>query len=348
MDGKVIDASIKYVSDFVGNPDHGDDVHEKENYDNHRRILSQHLFGDLVLSKRKKRMWVVADGLMRSLPVELLSWPSTKVSQTGKGESVIGDHLAVSYLYSISLFQDEIQLAEQPWLAVFAPDYNTSMLSAHRACVDDRYYRLKCNREEAVSIGEEMHAKLFLGAQASTASFHEEVADAVIIHLAGHACVDTQDYYQSALILSDGMVKNIDVYRLNLKDKVVVLSACNTARTSPDKDEVYNFARVFLERGCRAVVVSLWPVDDCSTVELMQSLYHNLSKGQSMAAALGLAKKTFRQNADNVHSHPFYWSSFIVIGNEVSFGTSRNMFIGLLVLAGLALLLWWKYNRRRP
>ncbi len=68
--------------------------------------------------------------------------------------------------------------------------------------------------------------------------------------------------------------------RLNDLD-LVVLSACDSALgTAIAGEGVYALRRAFHAAGCRAVVASLWPVDDLSTAALMTRFYHHLWLGR--------------------------------------------------------------------
>ena len=49
-----------------------------------------------------------------------------------------------------------------------------------------------------------------------------------------------------------------------------------------------------LTAGARALIVTLWPVDDVSTVFLMWRFYRNCVNGRSIAAALGEAQTWLR------------------------------------------------------
>ena len=70
------------------------------------------------------------------------------------------------------------------------------------------------------------------------------------------------------------------------------------------------FTRGFLFAGARAVVSSLWQVDDAATARLMQSFYSKLQT-MSPREALRQAQLEFSRNGA---SHPFYWAAFQITG----------------------------------
>jgi CHAT domain-containing protein len=65
--------------------------------------------------------------------------------------------------------------------------------------------------------------------------------------------------------------------------------------------------------GTSSVLVSLWNVNDKSAAQLMTSFYRNMEKdGMSKSAAL---KKARLEMIRKGFSHPYYWSTFILIGS---------------------------------
>jgi hypothetical protein len=75
---------------------------------------------------------------------------------------------------------------------------------------------------------------------------------------------------------------------------------------------VYGLRRAFVLAGAETLVMSLWPVSDRVTRELMTRYYEGLKQGQGRGEALrqmqlDMLKRKGRQ-------HPFYWASFIQSG----------------------------------
>jgi CHAT domain-containing protein len=69
-----------------------------------------------------------------------------------------------------------------------------------------------------------------------------------------------------------------------------------------------------MHAGARSMVVSLWPVNDRSTAELMQYFYQNLKKDMPKNKALQHAKIELLKSSD-WRRHPFYWGPFILLGD---------------------------------
>ena len=112
----------------------------------------------------------------------------------------------------------------------------------------------------------------------------------------------------------DGILTALEASGMNLwGTKLVTLSACDTGLGEIRNGEgVYGLRRAFVLAGSESLVMSLWPVSDYITRELMTNYYQNLKQGMGRGAALRqvqieMLKRTGRE-------HPFYWSSFIQSG----------------------------------
>jgi CHAT domain-containing protein len=145
-----------------------------------------------------------------------------------------------------------------------------------------------------------------------------------ILHIATHAKYLSTNPKDSYLLLGNGQkfpIRDIQYLRNLGKVHLVVLSACETGLGETDSDgkEILGISAYFTggPSKAKAVLASLWRVNDTSTSGLMQSFYQNLSKGtmtKSEAlrqAQLSMIKDTSPQN----YSHPYYWAPFILIGN---------------------------------
>jgi CHAT domain-containing protein len=75
---------------------------------------------------------------------------------------------------------------------------------------------------------------------------------------------------------------------------------------------VIGLPRAFLGAGAATVVVSLWIVQDETTVSLMADWYHHLGDGMGRASALRTALRALRER----YPHPYYWAAFVLIGQR--------------------------------
>ncbi len=134
-----------------------------------------------------------------------------------------------------------------------------------------------------------------------------------ILHLACHGLFRADNPMFSSVKLHDGWLSAADVVGLDLKDALVTLSACESGRgTVLQGDEVIGLPRAFLGAGAASVVVSLWLVQDETTVTLMMHFYDRLREGVGRSAALRDAQRALRER----YSHPYYWAPFILIGHR--------------------------------
>ena len=78
-------------------------------------------------------------------------------------------------------------------------------------------------------------------------------------------------------------------------------------------DEIQGFTRAFLSAGASALFVSLWPVADESTEQLMTRLYTDLASGKEAALALQAAQVSVLKQPR--FAHPFFWAPFDLVGN---------------------------------
>jgi len=116
-------------------------------------------------------------------------------------------------------------------------------------------------------------------------------------------------------VTDDGILTALEAAQLELHGtELVVLSACDTGVGDVQNGEgVYGLRRALVLAGAQTQVTSLWKVSDEATRTLMVDFYGRMLKGEGRAAALRHAQLDMLDNSE--HSHPYYWASFIPIGN---------------------------------
>ena len=112
-----------------------------------------------------------------------------------------------------------------------------------------------------------------------------------------------------------GILTALEASGLNLwGTKLVVLSACDTGLGDVRNGEgVYGLRRSFVLAGAESLIMSLWPISDYATRELMTGYYKNLRQGLGRGAALRQVQLDMLKK--NPKLHPFYWADFIQSGN---------------------------------
>lgn len=163
-------------------------------------------------------------------------------------------------------------------------------------------------------------SKIYLGAEASEQRFKAEASQYAMINLATHGIFDDQQPMSSRVLLAqgggeDGALEAHEILRLKLNAKLVVLSACETARGYAGPGEgVIGLTWAFLNAGAPTVVVSQWQVREDSTAELMRNFYRQIKMpGAPPATALRQAALTVMKDAR--YRHPFYWAGFVLVGS---------------------------------
>lgn len=114
--------------------------------------------------------------------------------------------------------------------------------------------------------------------------------------------------------VDDGMLTAFEIAHLDLwGTKLVVLSACDTGVGEVRNGEgVYGLRRAFMLAGAESQMMSLWPVSDTSTHDLMVGYYTGLMRGEGRGAALRAAQLHLLRG--KARSHPYYWAGFIQTG----------------------------------
>ncbi|MBK1868144.1 CHAT domain-containing protein [Aestuariivirga sp. YIM B02566] len=178
-----------------------------------------------------------------------------------------------------------------------------------------------------------------------------------VVHIASHFALGPTDT-DSNLLLGDGSLLSLaDIktdrftYDFGSVD-LLTLSACSTAYGLANSDgrDIESFSEVSRKGGARAILASLWPVNDLSTSLMMQRFYElrerrNLGKAEALAtvqrefiagtlgqgdASESVVAETARRGATAIEEadsaapapvkldgfkHPFYWAPFIIMGN---------------------------------
>ena len=110
-----------------------------------------------------------------------------------------------------------------------------------------------------------------------------------------------------------------------------------------------SLTRGFLYAGSNAVLSSLWNVNDKSTAWLMNEFYQGVSDGMDTDAALQAAKVNYLANHSLSECAPYYWGSFVLVGNTnaLEVPSPRNPWWQWLLLSGGLLWLLVHFFRKK-
>lgn len=168
-----------------------------------------------------------------------------------------------------------------------------------------------------------------------------------ILHLATHGAFKAGRPEDSYLVpgrgqnLTTELIDQLGNYGLG-NIHLVVLSACETAvgDRASDGMEIPGISYFFLKNDVKAVMASLWNVNDASTALIMQQFYLHIGNGMTKAQALQQVQQNLidgkftakdaptrsdiivtgapaRSPKPPNFAHPYYWAPFILIGNSL-------------------------------
>lgn len=160
-----------------------------------------------------------------------------------------------------------------------------------------------------------------------------------IVHIASHFVFRAGDDRQSYLLLAGKEEEGPAGYHLTVADfrdnqrlalddtELLTLSACDTgvSGNAGDGREVDGLATTAQLKGAKAVIASLWEVNDNSTGDLMADFYHRWAGGNGSVTKVEALRQAqidlltgrikLKANPSANFSHPYYWAPFVLTGN---------------------------------
>lgn len=178
--------------------------------------------------------------------------------------------------------------------------------------------------KEVKMIGEILQTEPLTGKQATKDEVLRSISSVSLVHIAAHGDMKsgeialTPNTTRSSPIpvKEDYVLTMQDVLKAQIRARLVVLSCCHSARGEVKAEGVVGIARAFLGAGARAVLVSLWAIDDEATMEFMEHFYRQLVNGRRAGEALNEAMKSMRES--NCFSAVKYWAPFVLIGDDLT------------------------------
>jgi CHAT domain-containing protein len=190
--------------------------------------------------------------------------------------------------------------------------------------------RLAGTGEEAAQIKElagraGRQADVWTGLQANEGELEErDLRGYRVLHFATHGLLNAERPQFTGVVLSlvgnrggaDGFLRADEVYNLRLGSPLVMLSACETGLGREKRGEgVMGLTRAFMYAGAPTVGVTLWPVADRQTADLMGSFYRTLLGAQPATASAAMHQARLAMLARKESSAPFYWAPFVLVGD---------------------------------
>jgi CHAT domain-containing protein/Tfp pilus assembly protein PilF len=279
-----------------------------------------------------RRVLVLPDGPLHSLPFAALGDPASP----GRFRYLIERrpiHLAASATTFAELAKGRRPGRAPRLLAFGDPDYTAAQGSAAASLLPRprehgaELLPLPASRAE-VAVVERLYrgsAQVFVGPEATEQRAKAADADVTVIHFATHGLVDEAAPLDSSLVLTlprrwqpgddNGLLQAWEVFeQMRIRADLVTLSACDSALGEEVSGEgILGLTRAFQYAGARAVLASLWGVNDASTAELMASFYAALGEGRSTDEALRAAQLHLLHGSR--WRHPRHWAAFELLGD---------------------------------
>ncbi len=290
-----------------------------------------------------EELLIVADDTLHFLPFEALARSAalgardrrTRYAEYGSVDWLVR-HYTLSYALSATSLDPRLSNAKPvpPKMLAFAEPLagandSTARPPAFRGSRENRALLaslapLPRAVEEVQTVKRLMKDRLSVtaltGAEATETAYLNKAGEVGYLHFAVHSLVDERYPEYSTLVLSrdsgeDGFLQAFELADAPLNAELVVLSACETGLGRLYRSEgLLGLKRSFLAAGARAVVVSLWSVED-SITDFVAEFYQNLDGGADRAAALQAAKLAYMKSTRPLGrgqtlslSHPVFWA----------------------------------------
>ncbi len=302
--------------------------------------LGYQLYQKIFKTALNEKIIIVPDGLFSFLPFDALITEETSITNFEKLPYLIIKN-SISYAYSASILIQENKVVKKSkenfigFFPIFKDNYRD---------LSELIYTL----QEAKSIENTRDGAFLLNSNASKKAFETLAKNYSIIHLSTHATAG--DFYMPpAIEFYDETLYLPEIYGYNLHTDLLVLSACETGIGTLRKGEgAMSLARGFSYAGVKNLLVSLWKVNDKSTEELMTNFYKNYKKSGHKSDALHASKLSYINNETISASKksPYYWASFVYIGDVTSIENSNFNFVWFLIL-GFVLIAGYLLLKKR-
>ncbi len=355
--------TVRQFSDLIKYPSMKNARTDFENFQKLGSQIYDKIFRPVESCLISNRLIISPDNILAGIPFEALPMHEIKSERISYGKlPYMIRKFDIYYAYSATFLTESRKSGFRllKTLVAFAPSYN-------RGAAADRVIRephqnhgvltdLPFARKEAEFASSYIGGRLYEGNDAMESLFKKEAGKYDIIHLAMHTVINDNDPMYSKMIFSqasdqpeDGLLNTYEVYGLPLKAKMTVLSSCNTGAGMLHSGEgILSLARGFIYSGCESVVMSLWEIDDRSGSDVIMDFYRFIKKGYSKSTSLRKARLNYLKKADLLRSHPHFWSSLVVYGNNEPLYFDRQLII-LSILAALIAgsSIWFIYFRPR-
>jgi CHAT domain-containing protein len=299
---------------------------------------------------------LVPDGILSLIPFEALLEKEPAAGAPYRDWDFLIKSYEINYAYSVnsSNFSTGSVQQNNGRVMAFAP-----MAKIDAGYGIDANLELPQSRWTAEQLAGIFPTDIYLGAQANRHAFEQSSAQAGVLHLATHAYLDHEQPGFSYFLLADSLPDERkfyvnELYNYQFRADLTVLSACETGAGKLFRGEgVASIGRAFAQNGCPNLAMSLWPVDEGATGNLLERYYQQLKEGLPKGRALREAKLAYLQAAKSEQlQHPFRWAGIVYYGQNTPLmlsrpaGFNRGFLMAGILLVVLAWLLYRGYVKR--
>jgi CHAT domain-containing protein len=246
---------------------------------------------------------VIPDGQLQFLPFEAL--------MTGK-DSFLLERCQLTYGFSATSMMQQMDIPVTEYKnegAIFAP----FMRKGSR-----QLPALPQSKKEVSALQRFSNWRVYTSEDtaATMQNFMQHSGGARILHIASHAFANGSGSMQPRIEFADSSLLLDKIYALRLNNHLVVLSACETGiGRAMEAEGPLSLARGFYYAGARNVINSMWEVDDQSAGKIFDRFYSVLKITGEIDGSLSLAKKAYFKEAPSEKKSPYYWASFVCVGD---------------------------------
>jgi tetratricopeptide (TPR) repeat protein len=281
------------------------------------RRLSDELFAPIgALLEPLPQLVVIPYGPLHQVPFAALT--------AADGQTLLDRTSQLSIVPSVTVL---LQILARP----IAPAPNICLALGYQGDRAD----LRHTEAEARTIADRLGGEHWIGRPGALKMLAERGAHYRLLHLACHGEFNLDDPLASWLEVGPGQQISAEdiLSQVRLSADLVTLSACRSGVSRVLRgDEPMGLVRAFLGAGAKAVLVTLWPVEDSSARLLMERFYAELLSGPALRPAVALrAAQLFLRtlHADEArrllgtepapygeypYADPRYWGGYYVVG----------------------------------
>ncbi len=225
----------------------------------------------------------------------------------------------------------------------------TKIISAFCPTINDKA-DLLFSKKIFEQLSDKYDGNFYTGNKVNLQSFLSNAKSQQVLQLFSHAKADKNNYENSTLFLSNSDKEGLSIsciYDHTFKSDLTILACCESGAGLEKYGEgVKSLVRAFTFSGSKAVIGTLWSVDEKSTISILDEFYNVLSDAESLSAGLQASKQYYIKNCKSTDAaNPFYWAGLVVNGDATTGNTihltsnSSNLyFIGLALVCIIVLV----------